>query len=100
MRNGYEIPSTAWQLYWYSRKLVKYQPHKYIVYILYWVLRGPSESEDGEEYHSKLWDVGCNKCGIVVFSCGIPKSVGSINISPRPSPELPRGHLPQSHDIW
>jgi hypothetical protein len=43
----YEIPSTAWQLYWLSCKLVKYQPHKYIVYILYWVLRGPSESKDG-----------------------------------------------------
>jgi hypothetical protein len=28
-------------------ELVKYQPHNYIVYILYWVLRGPSESEDG-----------------------------------------------------
>jgi hypothetical protein len=42
--------------------------------------------------------VGCNKCGIVVFSCGIPKSVGSINISTRPSPELPGGHLPQSHN--
>jgi hypothetical protein len=54
------------------------------------------------EYHSNLWDVGCNKCGIVVFSCGIPKSVESINISTRPSLELPRGHLLvlQSHDSW
>jgi hypothetical protein len=34
----YEIPSTAWQLYCYSRKLVKYQHRIYMVYILYYMV--------------------------------------------------------------
>jgi hypothetical protein len=48
---------------------------------------------EGGEYHCKLWDVGCNNCGIIVFFlwdpkiCGIPKYL--YTAEPRAAPRPP-----------